>query len=346
MVRGWVSGLVSFSLLLPGPVRFLPPRPRSEQAGREAAGWGRCPQGCVSARTPQPGPRRDAVKPRHLSISAMASGNDGDPLRDWGRRGSNRQRPSQELNSEDQVAEETEEVFRSYAFYRYEQEREERGEEVPVDQEIMDIEEELGSTGSQVGQRLAIIGDDINKRYDAEFRCLLKSLQPTKENAYECFTRIASSRCCSHRFASLRRLRHRKQLVRERHQLGPGDRAAGLWLPHGHPRLPARQDRLPALDRPLRRGVHAPEPHRPVDRPAGRMGGCARSGQCLHEVHAGGGGPGHGGTFSGTTLLQALTEVVAEAGGVRPSSLKSLLCVDLSQERGDLRNLQERAAWT
>ncbi|NXK72330.1 BAK protein, partial [Amazona guildingii] len=83
---------------------------------------------------------------------------------------------------EDQVAEETEEVFRSYAFYRYEQEREERGEEVPVDQEIMDIEEELGSTGSLVGQRLAIIGDDINKRYDAEFRYLLKSLQPTKEN--------------------------------------------------------------------------------------------------------------------------------------------------------------------
>lgn len=42
------------------------------------------------------------------------------------------------------MAEETEEVFRSYAFYRYEQEREERGAEVPVDQEIMDIEEELG----------------------------------------------------------------------------------------------------------------------------------------------------------------------------------------------------------
>uniref|UniRef100_A0A8B9FI91 BCL2 antagonist/killer 1 n=1 Tax=Amazona collaria TaxID=241587 RepID=A0A8B9FI91_9PSIT len=73
----------------------------------------------------------------------------------------------------DQVAEETEEVFRSYAFYRYEQERED--------------------TGSLVGQRLAIIGDDINKRYDAEFRYLLKSLQPTKENAYECFTRVASS---------------------------------------------------------------------------------------------------------------------------------------------------------
>lgn len=50
----------------------------------------------------------------------------------------------------------------------------------------------LGSTGSLVGRRLAIIGDDINERYDAEFRYMLKSLQPTKENAYEYFTRIAS----------------------------------------------------------------------------------------------------------------------------------------------------------
>ncbi|XP_030329389.1 bcl-2 homologous antagonist/killer [Strigops habroptila] len=123
----------------------------------------------------------------------MASGNDGDPLRDRGRRGSNRHRPSQELNSEDRVAEETEEVFRSYAFYRYQQEREERGEEVPMDPEIVEIQQELGSTGSLVGRRLAIIGDDINERYDAEFRYLLKSLQPTKENAYEYFTRIASS---------------------------------------------------------------------------------------------------------------------------------------------------------
>ncbi|NWV00355.1 BAK protein, partial [Upupa epops] len=84
--------------------------------------------------------------------------------------------------SEDQVVEETEEVFRSYAFYRYQQEREERGEEVPMDPEIVEIQQELGSTGSQVGRRLAIIGDDINERYDAEFRHMLKSLQLTKEN--------------------------------------------------------------------------------------------------------------------------------------------------------------------
>ncbi|XP_063212594.1 bcl-2 homologous antagonist/killer isoform X1 [Chroicocephalus ridibundus] len=123
----------------------------------------------------------------------MASGNDGDPPRAHGRRGSNGRRLSQEPNSEDQVVEETEEVFRSYAFYRYQQEREERGDEVPMDPEIVEIEQHLGSTGSRVGRRLAIIGDDINERYDAEFRYMLKSLQPTKENAYEYFTKIASS---------------------------------------------------------------------------------------------------------------------------------------------------------
>ncbi|XP_026720307.1 bcl-2 homologous antagonist/killer isoform X2 [Athene cunicularia] len=132
----------------------------------------------------------EADTPKHLS--AMASGNNSDPPRAHGRQGSNGRRLSQELNS-DQVAEETEEVFRSYAFYRYQQEREERGEEMPMDPEIAEIQQELGSTGSLVGRRLAIIGDDINERYDAEFRYMLKSLQPTKENAYEYFTRIASS---------------------------------------------------------------------------------------------------------------------------------------------------------
>ncbi|NXF81052.1 BAK protein, partial [Sclerurus mexicanus] len=83
---------------------------------------------------------------------------------------------------EDRVAAEAEEVFRSYAFYRYRQEREERGAEVPTDPEIEQIQQDLESTGSQVGQRLAIIGDDIYRRYDAEFRTMLDTLQPTVGN--------------------------------------------------------------------------------------------------------------------------------------------------------------------
>lgn len=46
----------------------------------------------------------------------------------------------------------------------------------------------------QVGRQLAIIGDDINRRYDAEFQTMLEQLQPTSENAYEYFVKIAK-RC-------------------------------------------------------------------------------------------------------------------------------------------------------
>ncbi|XP_017582639.1 PREDICTED: bcl-2 homologous antagonist/killer [Corvus brachyrhynchos] len=119
----------------------------------------------------------------------MASGNEGDPQRPLGRQGSHRRR----LSPEGHVAEEAEEVFQSYAFYRYQQEREERGAEVPPDPEIEQIQQDLASTSSQVGQRLAIIGDDICKRYDTEFHTMLESLQLTPENAYEHFTKIASS---------------------------------------------------------------------------------------------------------------------------------------------------------
>ncbi|KAM3658969.1 bcl-2 homologous antagonist/killer [Ammospiza nelsoni] len=113
----------------------------------------------------------------------MASGNEGNEER----------RGSHGLSSEGRVAEEAEEVFRSYAFYRYQQERQECGAELPRDPEIEQIQQDLESTGSQVGQRLAIIGDDIYRRYDPEFLTMLEILQPTRHNAYETFTKIASS---------------------------------------------------------------------------------------------------------------------------------------------------------
>ncbi|XP_053105890.1 bcl-2 homologous antagonist/killer isoform X2 [Hemicordylus capensis] len=118
----------------------------------------------------------------------MASGNGSDPPDRTGRR-----RPSRELASEDQVAQQTEEVFQSYAFHRYRQEQEQNGVDMPVDPEMIEIQPEPGSTSNQVGRRLAIIGDDINEKYDKEFCEMLKSLQPTYDNAYEYFTRIASS---------------------------------------------------------------------------------------------------------------------------------------------------------
>ncbi|NXM96045.1 BAK protein, partial [Sylvia borin] len=83
---------------------------------------------------------------------------------------------------EGRVAQEAEKVFQSFAFYRYQQERQERGAELPQDQEIEQIQWDLKSTESQVGQRLAIIGDDIYRRYDAEFRTMLESLQLNPDN--------------------------------------------------------------------------------------------------------------------------------------------------------------------
>ncbi|XP_026533596.1 bcl-2 homologous antagonist/killer-like [Notechis scutatus] len=108
------------------------------------------------------------------------------------RRTGERRRSSQET-SEDLVAEQTEEVFRSYAFHRYQQEQEQTEGDAPVDPEIAAIQQEPNSINNSVGRRLAIIGDDINARYDKEFSEMLKSLQPSKDNAYEYFTRIASS---------------------------------------------------------------------------------------------------------------------------------------------------------
>ncbi|XP_060089264.1 bcl-2 homologous antagonist/killer [Heteronotia binoei] len=118
----------------------------------------------------------------------MASGNGSDPPDRL-----ERQRSSLQLESEDQVAQQTEEVFQSYAFHRYQQELEQNEADVPIDPEIAAIQQEPGSTSNQVGRRLAIIGDDINMRYDKEFCEMLESLQLTRENAYEYFTRIASS---------------------------------------------------------------------------------------------------------------------------------------------------------
>lgn len=90
------------------------------------------------------------------------------------------------------MALDTEEVFRSYVYHRHQQEQAE-GAAVPPDPEMVTLPLEPSSTMGQVGRQLAIIGDDINRRYDAEFQAMLEQLQPTSENAYEYFTKIAKS---------------------------------------------------------------------------------------------------------------------------------------------------------
>uniref|UniRef100_A0A8C6GFJ0 BCL2-antagonist/killer 1 n=1 Tax=Mus spicilegus TaxID=10103 RepID=A0A8C6GFJ0_MUSSI len=94
--------------------------------------------------------------------------------------------------SEQQVAQDTEEVFRSYVFYLHQQEQETQGAAAPANPEMDNLLLEPNSILGQVGRQLALIGDDINRRYDTEFQNLLEQLQPTAGNAYELFTKIAS----------------------------------------------------------------------------------------------------------------------------------------------------------
>ncbi|XP_029428389.1 bcl-2 homologous antagonist/killer [Rhinatrema bivittatum] len=127
----------------------------------------------------------------------MASGNSDKPPGQHLRRGSSGQQRRRSLLqcsiAEEQVFEETEDVFRSYAFHRYQMEQDTNTEEAPVDPEITEISGQLNSTANEVGRRLAFIGDDINMRYDSEFQDMLKHLQPNMDNAYDYFRRIATN---------------------------------------------------------------------------------------------------------------------------------------------------------
>ncbi|XP_005389561.1 PREDICTED: bcl-2 homologous antagonist/killer [Chinchilla lanigera] len=95
--------------------------------------------------------------------------------------------------AEQQVARDTEEVFLSYVYYRHQQEQEAEGAAAPTDPEMDALPLDPNSTLAQVGRQLSIIGDDINQRYNTEFQSLLQQLQPTADNAYELFLKIASS---------------------------------------------------------------------------------------------------------------------------------------------------------
>ncbi|XP_038676402.1 bcl-2 homologous antagonist/killer-like isoform X3 [Scyliorhinus canicula] len=98
-------------------------------------------------------------------------------------------RPSTPV-TEEGVVQETEDVFRSYVFFRYQSERNE-GENVPENPEITEMHQSPESTPTLVGRQLALIGDDINQRYDLEFHNLLSTLPLNAENAYDYFRKIA-----------------------------------------------------------------------------------------------------------------------------------------------------------
>lgn len=80
----------------------------------------------------------------------------------------------------------TEEVFQSYVYHRHQQDRAD-------DPEMDTLSPGQGSTLTQVGCQLAIIGDDINRRYGSDIEAMLQQLQPTADNAPDLFYKIACS---------------------------------------------------------------------------------------------------------------------------------------------------------
>lgn len=124
---------------------------------------------------------------------AMASGgSDDEPFRtnpDKTRTNHCKSR-SQHVTAMD-VVQETEDVFRSYVFFRYQSERNE-GEQLSDNPEITRMHQPSSGTPTLVGRQLAVIGDDINRRYDMEFQNLLSGLPLNAQNAYDYFCKIAN----------------------------------------------------------------------------------------------------------------------------------------------------------
>ncbi|XP_075051826.1 bcl-2 homologous antagonist/killer [Mixophyes fleayi] len=92
---------------------------------------------------------------------------------------------------EEQVSQQTEAIFLSYAFHTTRL-RTEDEDSRPLGGEIEDARQRDGNI-DKVGQKLALIGDDLNKRYAEEFDNMLTNLNPNLENSYEYFKKIASS---------------------------------------------------------------------------------------------------------------------------------------------------------
>lgn len=104
-------------------------------------------------------------------------------------------RPSTLLpDTEESVTQQAEDVFRSYAYHRFQTEVQhdaENGLFTPAMPEIMECQQNPLSPSMHVGRQLAILGDDINRRYEPDFQRILSQLQLTPETAHQCFNKVA-----------------------------------------------------------------------------------------------------------------------------------------------------------
>lgn len=95
-------------------------------------------------------------------------------------------------DTEENVAEQTDGVFRNFVYRMYNNERcEQEADDTPNAPELTTFTDEPLGISSQVGRQLAMIGDDINDRYSSQFTHLIKMLNIRPDTAYEAFAGVA-----------------------------------------------------------------------------------------------------------------------------------------------------------
>jgi len=96
-------------------------------------------------------------------------------------------------DTEDNVAEQTDGIFRNFVHQMYDLERgsAEAADNTPHLPEITAFPDPPLAPAAMVGRRLALIGDEINLRHASEFNRMIQCLNPSSDNAYEAFAGVA-----------------------------------------------------------------------------------------------------------------------------------------------------------
>ncbi|XP_033629113.1 bcl-2 homologous antagonist/killer-like isoform X2 [Asterias rubens] len=98
-------------------------------------------------------------------------------------------------HNEESVTEQTESIVRNYMYQRYQTDLQSEDSELAIaTPRIPDFQcftDNPLSPTSQIGRRLAQIGDQINSQYECEFREMITNLRITPATAYEAFAGVA-----------------------------------------------------------------------------------------------------------------------------------------------------------
>lgn len=95
-------------------------------------------------------------------------------------------------DTEQNVAEETDSVFRNFVYHMINNHRSDQdADDTPSLPELTAFNDPPFAPAAQVGRQLALIGDDINNRYEPQFNHMIYMLNLTPDTAYEAFAGVA-----------------------------------------------------------------------------------------------------------------------------------------------------------